>query len=162
MRFNPTNMYKVKDWESISIQSKKLLWSKKYTKLNGSIQPNSCLSLLIWPRINGQRTEVSLTPVMFFRMLSSQKCISVNTHTHTHTHTHTKTGDLPILITLYFRCRYIENIMYLNGWVLICMYKQSNTVYCLSHSRLSVILLSMLMILPSTLNMIRYLICGNN
>ena len=41
---------------------------------------------------------------------------------------------LSILIKLCFRFRYIENIMlYLNGGVLIYMYKQSNTVYCLSH-----------------------------
>ena len=33
-----------------------------------------------------------------------------------------------------FRFRYIENILlYLNGGVLINIYKQNNTVYCLSH-----------------------------
>ena len=41
---------------------------------------------------------------------------------------------LSILIKFCFRFRYIENIMlYLNGGVLIYMYKESNTVYCLSH-----------------------------
>ena len=42
--------------------------------------------------------------------------------------------NVSILITLCFRFRYIENItLYLNGGVLIYMYKQSNTVSCLSY-----------------------------
>ena len=80
-------------------------------------------------------TEVSLTPMMSFSMLSSRKCISVNKKKKKK-----KRENLSILITLCFCFKYIENIMfYLSVGVLIYMYKQSNTVYCLSHSHLELV-----------------------
>ena len=45
--------------------------------INARVVVTYCLSLLLWPRINGQKTEVSLTPMMSFSMLNSRKCISV-------------------------------------------------------------------------------------